>query len=100
MLPTALRVNQYACQKDLSSLAHLLYRQGRDTTSPRRAIGIMIERIERLCDEVGVPRRLSELGVTREQIPAIVASSRGSSMSGSPVQISDQDLADHLEAIL
>ncbi|MCX7424365.1 MAG: iron-containing alcohol dehydrogenase [Planctomycetia bacterium] len=100
MLPTALRVNQYACQKDLSSLAHLLYRQGRDTTSPRRAIGIMIERIERLCDEVGVPRRLSELGVTREQIPAIVASSRGSSMSGSPVQLSDQDLTDHLEAIL
>jgi hypothetical protein len=100
MLPTSLRVNQYACRKDLGSLAHLPYRQGRDTTSPRRAIGITIERIEQLCDEVGVPRRLSELGATREQIPAIVEGSRGGGMSGSPVELSDQDLADHLEAIL
>ena len=36
-----------------------------------------------------MPRRLSELGVTREQIPAIVAGSRGSSMSGNPVELSD-----------
>ena len=54
---------------------------------------MLIEQIEQLCDRVGVPRRLSQLGVTREQIPAIVKSSRGSSMSGNPRELSDEELA-------
>lgn len=93
MLPTALRVNQVACQADLGELAGVVF--GRECNAAE-----MIDRIERLCDEVGAPRRLSQLGTTREQIPAIVAGSRGSSMSGNPVELSDAELTELLEAIL
>ena len=56
--------------------------------------------ISTLCDRVGVPRRLSQLGVTAEQIPDIVRSSRGSSMSGNPRELSDAELTAILEEIL
>jgi alcohol dehydrogenase class IV len=47
-----------------------------------------------------VPRRFSELGVRREQIPALVRDSRGSSMSGNPRELSDEELTAMLEEIL
>jgi alcohol dehydrogenase class IV len=43
---------------------------------------------------------LSQVGVTREQLPAIVASSRGSSMSGNPRQLTDDELLAVLEDVL
>jgi alcohol dehydrogenase class IV len=49
---------------------------------------------------VGVPRRLSQVGVKREQIPAIVKGSRGSSMSGNPRQLSDDELTAILGKLL
>lgn len=93
MLPSALRVNQTACREDFDELATLLFGLGSRGDD-------LVARIEELCDEVGVARRLSELGVTREQIPTIVAGSRGSSMSGNPVELSDEELTQCLEAIL
>ena len=48
--------------------------------------------VERLCREVGVPRRLSELGIRREQIPSLVRDSRGNSMSGNPRDLDDAEL--------
>ena len=56
--------------------------------------------IEGLCDHVRVPQRLSQLGVKREQIPALVKSSRGASMSGNPRDISDEELTAILEELL
>jgi len=53
-----------------------------------------------LCDEVSVPRRLADLGIGADKIPALVKSSRGSSMSGNPRQLSDEELTEILEGIL
>jgi alcohol dehydrogenase class IV len=61
---------------------------------------MLIRVIEKLCDGVGVPRRLSQLGVTRDHIPALVANSRGSSMSGNPRDLDDDELRQVLEEIL
>jgi alcohol dehydrogenase class IV len=60
----------------------------------------LIAGISALCDRVGVPRRLSQVGVTAAQIPAIVRDSRGSSMSGNPRELSDAELTRILEEIL
>ena len=60
----------------------------------------LIERVETLCSEVGVPRRLSDLGIGAESIPDLVKSSRGSSMSGNPKELSDEELTAILEGIL
>ena len=99
MLPVALRVNRRVRQAELARLAHLLFGRG-PSTAPEDAVETLIHEVEALCDKVGVPRRLSEVGVTREQIPAIVASSRGSSMSGNPRELSDKELTAILEDIL
>ena len=99
MLPAALRVNRKVRQDELSQLSHLLFGRGR-VTPPEEAAAVLIEEIEALCDRVGVPRRLSELGVRREQIPALVKDSRGSSMSGNPRELTDEELTWLLEELL
>ena len=63
MLPVALRVNREVRQEELARLAHLLFGKGPSTT-PEEAVETLIQEISTLCDRVGVPRRLSQLGVT------------------------------------
>lgn len=99
MLPVALRVNRQVRQADLARLAHLLFGKG-PSTSPEEAVDVFIGEISTLCDRVGVPRRLSQIGVRADQIPAIVRDSRGSSMSGNPRELSDAELTEILEEIL
>jgi alcohol dehydrogenase class IV len=99
MLPVALRVNRQVRQAELARLAHLLY-SDKPSKTPEEAVDRLIGQITALCDRVGVPRRLSQLGVRADQIPAIVASSRGSSMSGNPRELSDEELTAILEEIL
>jgi alcohol dehydrogenase class IV len=99
MLPVALRVNRTVRQAELAWLTRLLHPEYKPKSNDE-AVDRLIAEISALCDRVGVPRRLSQLGVRPEQIPAIVASSRGSSMSGNPVELSDQELTAILEEIL
>ncbi len=99
MLPVALRVNRQVCLAELARLSRLLLTT--DTTlSDEQAADHLIRRIETLCDRVKVPRRLSQVGTTAAQIPAIVRSSRGASMSGNPRDLSDDELTALLEEIL
>jgi alcohol dehydrogenase class IV len=113
MLPVALRVNRHVRQAELARLAHLLSQEDRHSclspqedrhsclsATPEQAVEILLQEISNLCDRVGVPRRLSQLGVTAEQIPDIVESSRGSSMAGNPRELSDAELTAILEEIL
>jgi alcohol dehydrogenase class IV len=99
MLPVALRVNRQVRQAELVRLSLLNFRQPK-TRTPEEAVETLIREISTLCDRVGVPRRLSQLGVTAEQIPEIVQSSRGSSMAGNPRELSDAELTAILEEIL
>jgi len=99
MLPAALRVNREMCQAELAMISRLLF-DSDPRKSDEAAADVLIREIESLCDRVKVPRRLSDVGVTREQIPAIAASSRGSSMSGNPRELSDDELIQLLENLL
>lgn len=99
MLPTALRVNRHVRQRELVRLAGLLPDCGSPVLA-EEAVDHLIASIETLCRRVGVPRKLSDVGVTRQQIPAIVASSRGASMSGNPRELTDEELSDILENLL
>lgn len=98
MLPVAIRVNMEVCQADFARLSHLLF--GRSPKTPVQAAGAFLAEIEKICDCVGVPRRLSQVGVRREQIPALVQGSRGASMSGNPRELSDAELTAILEELL
>lgn len=99
MLPAALRVNREVRQADLARMAHLLFSKPR-TIPPAEAVDALVAEVEKLCDRVGVPRRLSQVGVSHDQIPAIVKSSRGSSMSKNPRDVSDKELTRILEELL
>lgn len=99
MLPTALRVNREVCQAELASLArHVLNLS--PTIPDDEAVETFIDTIETLCRRVGVPQRLGELGVRHDQIPDLVKSSRGNSMSGNPRELSDRELTEILEKLL
>jgi alcohol dehydrogenase class IV len=98
MLPVALKINSEIRGDDLAYLCKAIF--GCSHTTPQSdAVDILIREIEIICDRIGIPRRLSELGVRPEQIPALVKSSRGSSMSGNPRELSDGELTAVLEDI-
>ncbi|MEE9603379.1 MAG: iron-containing alcohol dehydrogenase, partial [Thermoguttaceae bacterium] len=99
MLPVALKVNSEACRSELAQLSRAVFGRS-STTSAKDAAKTFIREIGKLCDKVGVPRRLSEVGVNIEHIPAIVAGSRGNSMSGNPVELSDEELTKVVENAL
>jgi len=100
LLPTALKVNREVRRDELARLSHLLYRES-PTQSPEGAADVLIERIEELCRRVGVPARLSDVGVTAEQIPAIARESlQSSSMKGNPRELSEAELTRTLEELL
>ncbi|MCC6126780.1 MAG: iron-containing alcohol dehydrogenase [Pirellulales bacterium] len=98
MLPVALEANREICQFEIAKLCHVIF--GRKVPARAgEAVDFFIEKIESLCCRVKTPRRLSQIGVRREQIPDLVKSSRGSSMNGNPRELSDQELTDILEGI-
>jgi alcohol dehydrogenase class IV len=99
MLPTALRVNREVRADALADLAGWLLP---DVAAGSRtaAVDALINAVENLCRQVGIPQRLSQIGVRPEQIPQLVQASRGSSMSGNPRDLSDGELTDVLEGML
>lgn len=99
LLPVALRVNRSARREELAQLAKMVLEPDPAATVDDLA-DRFLQRIQSLCDEVGVPRRLSQVGVRQEHLPQLVVDSRGSSMSGNPRELSDQELAQILEEIL
>lgn len=98
MLPVALRVNRPHCQAELAQLARGAL-DGR-WQSDAEAADAFVAAIDGLAAKLGVPKRLSELGVRREQIPDLVAGARGNSMNGNPVQLSDAEFERLLVSIL
>jgi len=97
MLPVALRINRRHCQRELAELARSAL--GTHSHDDSAAADALIQAIDELTKNIGIPRRLRDLGVEREQIPALVGSSRGNSMNGNPVQVSDEELKGLLESI-
>jgi alcohol dehydrogenase class IV len=103
MLPVALRVNREASRPQLAELARATLDGGASGgrfSSDAAAADAFIERIDRLAEEVGIPKRLGEVGVRGEQIPELVRGSRGNSMHGNPRQLSDEELTRLLEDLL
>jgi alcohol dehydrogenase class IV len=97
MLPVALEANREVSQSQLAALCSITCTgKFEDSASAANAF---IERIKKLATEIGIPSRLRDLGVRREQIPALVTGSHGNSLSGNPREISDEELSRILERI-
>lgn len=98
MLPVALQANRETCQRELAQLARAALTVG--DVPDAVAADALINRVDEICRRIGVPRRLSEIGVRADQIPSLVRDSRGNSMNGNPRSLSDQELAGLLVAHL
>ena len=102
MLPVALRANRAVCQREYADLEWAIGSSDAASSAESDAVAAdrFVARIEALCERVGVPRKLSALGVRREQLDAIVPSSRGNSMNGNPRDVADEELRTLLEAMV
>lgn len=98
MLPTAMRINREVRPSALAEVGTLL--TGRSWPSAEAAVESGITWVEETSRRIGIPQRLSEIGVEGNQIPDIVKSSRGNSMSGNPRELTDDELAAILEGML
>lgn len=97
MLPAALRINRTVRLAELAELSRIVLKCTASTEEA--AADRLIEMVIDLCREVDIPAQLRVLGMTREQLPALVLSSRGNSMSGNPRDLSDAELLDLLETL-
>ncbi len=96
MLPAAIAANRSVAERPLAQLGRAL---GSRAADDAEAADFLAGQIGRLCRELGVPQRLSELGVRREQISELVRDSRGNSMSANPRDVSDAELHAILEGM-
>ena len=99
MLPVALRTNRDAALEPLADLGEQLL-EGESFTSRAAAADAFVECIDALCEAVAIPRTLTSLGVGPDDIPALVAGSRGNSMNGNPRALSDAELETILTGML
>ena len=98
MLPVTLRTNAEVCANRYAKLSRLLF--GFDPgVSDDTATERLIDRIEQLCRDFGLPMRLSDCGIDMALIPAIARDSRGNSMSGNPKELSESEIEKILRGI-
>jgi len=109
MLPAALQINREVAQADLAQLGYLsaTWLRGENDLPPfdanantETAVLRVIAIVRSLNERLGIPKRLTQIGVTREQLPELVKGSRGNSMDGNPRDVTDEELHRILEAML
>ncbi len=98
MLPAALRANRNIALARLAVLARATSDIVYDDDAT--AADAFITRIESISRGIGIPKRLSEIGVMPHQLPALVSGSQGNSMNGNPREIGEAELQQMLEAML
>jgi len=63
---------------------------------PKDGVSPAVEFLHGLCEKMAIPS-LTSFGINKDDIPSIVAHSRGSSMRFNPVELSDEELITILE---
>ena len=97
MLPVAVRLNRPACRDDFAALERAIDHGA--SPDHDAAADAFVVRIERLCDTAGTPRRLAEVGLARERVGWLAATSGGASLRGNPVEVSPDALEEVLERV-
>ncbi|NBP51924.1 MAG: iron-containing alcohol dehydrogenase, partial [Actinobacteria bacterium] len=102
LLPLAIRINSRSRAADFAALERMVgaAAPANDRSGPAcddaSDAAAFLARIERLRDEVGIPKTLSSVGLARDRIEWLAANSGGASMRGNPVELSPGELAAEL----
>jgi alcohol dehydrogenase class IV len=94
MLPVALAENRAVSEQSLAELAVVCGLRGNGTAAG--AVDALLARIDTIAQRVGMPRRLHEVGVRREQLVELARDSRGNSLDGNPRAIEQAELVEIL----
>lgn len=98
LLPLALKMNYEACVEQLAVIGRLWDPMiGNDD---RTAAESVLRVVDSLLNDLEIPRQLGELGVEREEIPALVRGSHGNSRQGNPIPLDDVQIHKELEMML
>jgi alcohol dehydrogenase class IV len=105
MLPAAIRFNRYVDTPDPRARywpwhVYAALQRHRVPQLNKHAPQLLLDRIDTVQGLLNIPTHLSDLGVTKDDIPELVRLSQGSSLSGNPKPISEEELATVLEAML
>ncbi|WP_437185697.1 iron-containing alcohol dehydrogenase [Planctomicrobium sp. SH668] len=100
MLPITLKTNREQIASKLEALTIIwkVLKKESNVAAVKPAVDLLIETVEQICMALKIPSRLRDLGVQKDQIPLLVAGSRGNSMNGNPRHLSDSELTEILEA--
>jgi alcohol dehydrogenase class IV len=96
MLPLTMRFNEEAARADYALLERAVdpAASGDDAA----AAAAFVSRIEGICREAGVPRRLGDVGLRRDRIGWVAKHCGGASMRGNPVEVGAERLRQLLES--
>lgn len=95
MLPIAVSVNRPVCRDDFATLERAI--DAAASRDPDAAADAFVQRIVRLCDTAGTPRRLADVGLARSRLGWLAENSGGSSMRGNPLELDAAALLPILE---
>jgi len=98
LLPVSVRVNRVARTPSYARVAESLLR--RSFPNPEAAVDALEDEIARLLSEMGMPRDLKGFGIPPGDVPEMARNSRGSSLSGNPVELTDGELDTLLRALV
>ena len=97
LLPYTLRYNAPACSAELAHALSAFLNQG--GMAPR-IIEEGIAAVEALADSIGIPPDLKEMALTEEDVQEIARRSIGTSMSGNPIPMNPDQIAEFLRPLV
>jgi alcohol dehydrogenase class IV len=98
LLPSVMELNLNTNVQKFATIAEAF--AGRYFDDPRKSAELAVDEVKKLCDRIKIPKKLSQIGVTREIIPDLVAASGGSSMKGNPKELNNSQIEKLLLEIL
>lgn len=98
LLPHVMEINMKAETGKFANIGEAL--TGMHFNDKKRAAEAGVEFVRKLAEDIGIPANLKNFGITREDIPSIAKGSRGSSLSGNPVDLTDEELEGFLMTLI
>ena len=97
MLPLVMEANMRDALRKYADVGEAL--TGKRGSSDEITARMGVDYIFNLADQMSIPKKLNELGISEADIPLIAENSGGSSMSGNPRSFSKEELTEFLMSV-
>jgi len=98
LLPHVMEYNMEAELKKYAEIGRIL--TDRSIDDDRQAALEGIEYVREISRKMNIPSDLKEFSIDEQDLPLLAQSSKGNSMSGNPVEMSDQDIINLLKKLI